>query len=222
MKLGILAESPADEAAVRLLVEAVLKTPTDPVPAHPRLRHRGWPAVRLVLPAALKFLHYRTEAYGLIVVVDSNHAPVFEEGEVTDASGTRTVAADCRSRLLVNDAARILPQLGTRLHGQRIRLAVGLCIPTIEAWLLCGRAPGVNEAAWLNGLRNRKDPYTRRDLKTRLYDSDRPPLALETQVMKEEARRVGCDIGALEQSFPYGFGSLAKELRSWRAGIEGH
>ena len=68
LKLALLSESPADEAALRVLVGAVLG-PFTVVP--PSLRARGWPSVEQVLPPILRHLHFRTEADGLVVVVDS-------------------------------------------------------------------------------------------------------------------------------------------------------
>ena len=74
MKLAILSESPADEAALRVLVEYVLGAPFTTV--HSALRARGWPSVEQVLPAILRYLHFQTEADGLVVVVDADDSPV--------------------------------------------------------------------------------------------------------------------------------------------------
>ena len=70
MKLALLSESPADEAALSVLVGYVLGAPFTRV--QPTLRARGWPSVEQVLPAILRHLHFNTEADGLIVVVDSD------------------------------------------------------------------------------------------------------------------------------------------------------
>jgi hypothetical protein len=72
MRVAILSESSADEAALRILVDAVLGVVTT-VPSTTPLRSRGWHAVRNVLPVITKELQYRTDAEGLVVVVDSNH-----------------------------------------------------------------------------------------------------------------------------------------------------
>gem|GEM_PF-6902502 len=77
MKVAILCESPADEVTIRILAEAVLGIKISPVP-HAGLRTRGWPSVRKVFSAVLKQLHYRSDAEGLICVVDSNASPVHE------------------------------------------------------------------------------------------------------------------------------------------------
>ena len=67
MKVACFAESPADQAALRILAEAVLGKSTEPV-AHAGLEHRGWPSVRTVLPAVLKELHYHTDAEGFMLI----------------------------------------------------------------------------------------------------------------------------------------------------------
>jgi len=53
-------------------------------------------------------------------------------------------------------------------------------------------------------------------LKKQLYGSDYRSLELMTRKMTEAAQVVAGDLPVLERAFPNGFGSLAKELRSWR------
>jgi len=67
MKVAVLSESAADEAAIRILVDAVLMQQTEPV-GPPPLRSRGWPAVLSVLPGVIRHLQYQTDADGLVVV----------------------------------------------------------------------------------------------------------------------------------------------------------
>src|SRR6478735_3931523 len=74
MKLAFLSESPADEAALHVLVRDVLKQPFTTVQA--TLRARGWPSVEQVLPAIVRHLHFNTDADGLVVVCDSDDSPV--------------------------------------------------------------------------------------------------------------------------------------------------
>ena len=69
MKVAILSESPADEAAIRVLVEGILGSPINQVQAG--LRARGWPNVAQILPAIVRHLYFNTTAEGLVVVVDS-------------------------------------------------------------------------------------------------------------------------------------------------------
>jgi hypothetical protein len=71
MKVVVLSESSADEAAIRVLVNGILGRETEDVPSLP-LRSRGWPSVIKVLPTVIKFLYYRTDAEALVVIADSD------------------------------------------------------------------------------------------------------------------------------------------------------
>ena len=73
MKIAVVSEFTADEAAVKILVDSVLSIETDLV-ASRRWRPRGWPSVLNLLPTIIKDLHYNTDADGLVVVVDSDES----------------------------------------------------------------------------------------------------------------------------------------------------
>jgi len=94
-------------------------------------------------------------------------------------------------------------------------VAAGLAVPAIEAWYLRGKRSGVSEEAWRQGLATGKFPYTKGQLKVDVYGTDRPSLQLETAKVGEEAARIAQDLPRLEAHFPFGFGTLAKTLRSW-------
>ena len=96
-----------------------------------------------------------------------------------------------------------------------LRIALGLVVPTIEAWLLCGIDTHVTEAAWLNGLKDGAMPYTKRNLKQQLYGTSHPSLEIETEAMKRAASRLAANLSALEGLFPNGFGALCNSLRAW-------
>jgi hypothetical protein len=152
MKVAILGESPAEEAAYRLLVDALRGRKTHPIPG-PALRSRGWPSVIQAFPTVVRHLHYHTEAEALVVVVDSNHSPVHGASHSPGA-----VDPECR-------VCRLHSAIGTELgrlrpvHGKgTIKVAVGLAVPALEAWLRCGLDPHVNETAWIQGYRVGKEP----------------------------------------------------------------
>jgi len=67
----------------------------------------------------------------------------------------------------------------------------------------------------MEGQARARIPYTRRDLKWRVYGTDRPGLGFEIQRAVECARRHR-DPRRLEADFPHGFGTLARDLRGWR------
>lgn len=211
MKLGILSESPADEAALRVLVGYVLGEPFTLVT--PSLRARGWPSVEQVLPPILRHLHFNTDAHGLVVVVDSDDSPVHDEKHEVPGYHHQ-LCRICRLRAVFRRTLRNLPPA----HGRKAPLrAVGLAVPAIEAWLLCGREDGVTEAAWMAGQASGVAPYTRRELKDRVYGTTRPSLPWEIKRAVEEISRHRGDTRRLENDFPNGFGALARDLRRWEA-----
>jgi len=96
-----------------------------------------------------------------------------------------------------------------------VRTAVGLAIPAIEAWLLCGRDPNVSEAAWIKGLPSKKEPYSKNGLKKSVYGTDRPSRGTSRERGIEEASRLVQDLSLITAKFPYGFGTLKRDLESW-------
>ena len=95
------------------------------------------------------------------------------------------------------------------------RVAVGVAVPAIEAWLLCGQSADVSEIAWLNALGSPKLPYTKSELKRRVYATERPSLATLWDAGARQATRLAQHLALLEQRFPIGFGTLAREVRAW-------
>jgi hypothetical protein len=210
MKIAILSESPADEAALRVLVEYVLGEPFTLVP--PSLRARGWPSVEQVLSPILRHLHFNTDADGLVVVVDSDDS-VVHAAEHEAPGYHHPFCRVCRLRAVFRRALKNLPPARGR---DRVLRAVGLAVPAIEAWYLCGRDTSVTEAAWVAGQGIGRLPYSRRELKWRVYGTERPSLPVEIRRAVQEVTRHRGDVRRLEFDFPQGFGSLARDLRSWR------
>jgi hypothetical protein len=210
MKVGFLSESPADEAAVRVLVDAILGSRTKRI--HPPLRARGWPNVLQVLPAVLRHLQFRTDADGLIVVVDSDDTPVHDDDH-EDPSRYWEECRLCQIEHVIRRTTRKWKLPGGR---QPLRVAAGLAVPAVEAWYLCGRDVTVTEQAWAGALGSGLVPYTRRDLKARTYGTTRPSLRRETEQAVKDAHRLARKIRQLEETFPIGFGNLAREVRAWK------
>jgi hypothetical protein len=212
MKLAILSESPADEAAVQVLVEAVLRQPA--VIVKPSLRARGWPSVAQVLPSVIRHLHFNTDADGLVVVVDADDSVLHTPPH--DAPGYyHPRCRMCQLRGIFRKTTKNLPPA----HGRaRLLRGVGIAVPALEAWYLCGRDERVTEAAWAAGQHRGVPPYTRKELKNRVYGTDRPTLAHETGMALAEVRRYRHDTRRLEYDFP-GFAALASDLRSWKESL---
>lgn len=224
MKLAILSESPGDEAALHVLVGYVLGGPFTLVA--PTLRARGWPSVEQVLPPILRHLHFNTEADGLVVVVDSDDSPVHTAAHEVPGYH-HPHCRICRLRAVFRRTLKNLPsrqpQPASAARDQskvqpRVLRAVGVAVPAIEAWLLCGRESSVTENSWLTGQETGVQPYSRKDLKWRVYGTERPSLPWEIKRAVEEVSRHRGDVRRLEHDFPNGFGALARDLRSWQLG----
>jgi hypothetical protein len=210
MKLAILSESPADETALRVLVEAVLGEPVQLVQT--ALRARGWPNVAQVLPAIIRHLHFNTDAHGLAVVVDADDSVVHTQAH--EAPGYfHPRCRLCQLRAVFRQTTKRLPPARGR---SRVLRGVGVAVPAIEAWYLCGRDERVSEKVWIDGQGMGRLPYTRGELKWRVYGTDRPSLPHEIRCALEEVRRHVQDTRRLENDFP-GFGALALDLRAWKA-----
>ena len=210
MKVAVLGEYHSDEAAVRIIAEAV-RGETLALIDTPTLRTRGWPAVRKVLPTVIKHLHYRTDAEGLIVVVDSDDSPQHEASH----SYTRDHHTQCRLCQLLRAIHETKSKL-TKVSGkQPLKIAVGLAIPSIEAWFQCGVDHSVSELSFYEGLNRGAVPYTTRQLKQRVYGSDRESLSLRHETMIREAQRLRGYVPELQRLFPVGFGSLCRDLNGW-------
>ena len=210
MKVAVLSESPADEVAIRILIEGIVGRQTQAVDMPP-IGTRGVSGVFTILPTVLKHLHYRTDADALVVVVDSDRTPVHKP-EHEQAGGADESCRLCKIRQTVDSA---LAQLQPVPGRPQIKIAVGIAVPAVEAWYRCGLDPHVTEAAWVERLSSGHSPYTTRSLKEDVYGTSRPSLDLETRRATEEAQRLTHDLQLLKQCFPTGFGALAREVRSW-------
>jgi hypothetical protein len=207
MKVAVYSESPADEAAVRILVEAVLgrKTQHMPFSAPP-----GWSSVFSYLHKVLKHLHYNTDTEALVVVVDSDESTTHEPAH-DQPNGANPKCRLCGLREEIFEIKKYLSAVPGRAE---IKTAVGLAIPAIEAWYLCGRDPHLTEALIIQKTSAQIVPF-KKQLKRDVYGTDRPSLELEMKHAIEEATRLATMLDDLETFFPNGFGPLARDVRNW-------
>jgi len=208
MKLALLSESPADEAALLVLVEAVLNRKVTRV--QPALRARGWPNVIQVMPAILRHLHFETDADALVVTVDSDDSVVHHAGH-ENGGGFHPRCRMCQLNATYRQTTKRLPPAKGR---ERVLRAIGVAVPAIEAWYLCGRDESVTEAAWIAGQESGRAPYSRAELKVRVYGTDRPSLPHETTCALREVRRLERNLRRLEHDHP-GFAALSRDLKAW-------
>jgi hypothetical protein len=211
MKVAILGESPADEEAILILVESVYGSPVERVAGPPTLS-RGWPAVLNFVPSFVSHLWYRTDVEAFVVIVDSDDSPVHQSAH--DAPGAED--NECRLCRLRRAIVTAMARLSARPITIPFQYALGLAVPAIEAWYVCGIDPHVNEAAWIRTRGSRTVPYTRRSLKQDVYGTERPSLEQETEHATKAAMRLATDITLLETSFPNGFGPFARDVRDWK------
>ena len=160
MKVAILSESAADEAAIRLFIEGLLGEKTE-VPGNLPIRSRGWPAVRNILPGVLRQLHYRTDFEALVVVVDSDKTAVHDPAHCE----VPRPGHECRLCDLKAVVEGVRRGLSSRPGLPPIETALGLAEPQIEAWYLVGRDPHVSEAMWNNARKDGKFAYPSSQLK---------------------------------------------------------
>src|SRR5258705_11865261 len=175
MKIAVVSESPGDEAAIKILIDAIVGHETELVSA-PRLRPGGWPHVLALLPSIIKALHYRTDVEGIAVVVDSDDSPVHNEAHEAFEEGY----LGCRLCELRTSIGLTLSRVTAVANRATLRIALGVAVPAIEAWYRCGIDPHVMEATWTRKLFGEKITYDRRSLKIDVYGSQQPGLATQT------------------------------------------
>lgn len=214
MKIAIFSESPNDEAALKILIEGILGEEIEEIPFPNHLRSRGSGVARDV-PAVLRGVYYRTEAEFLVVVRDSDDSPIHKKQH--DKPGNKE-AEKCRLCDLRKKVKTALENLTPQSGKENFKVAIGVAVPAIEAWLLCGVNPQANEATWINLQKQKRfSAYNDRiKLKNELYGSVRASSAIMTKRGTEAAKRLAEDIEQLEKLFPEGFGNLANEVRSWK------
>ena len=214
MKVAVLSESPADVAALHILIDGLLLRPTQPIEPPQQSRTRGWSDVLQVLPAVLKHLHYRTDTQAFAVVIDADASPLHQP---THEVPGREVAK-CRLCQLRRVATQTQQQLRPVSGRIPVQVAIGIAVPAIEAWYRCGLEPHINEITYLQNPQTVTDFHTRNHLKRYVYGTERPSLPLETQQAVAAAQRLVQSLSDLERLFPNGFGALARDVRSWTLG----
>jgi len=205
VRLVVLAESSADEAAIRRLTETIRGPGMVQWVQPPTFRSRGWPAVRRDLPAVIQYAHYSVNAAGVIAVVDTNDSVLHE------AAHNGNPNPGCRLCVLRATASATLARLKPIAGRAALRVALGAATPAIEAWYLCGKPPYPSEQKWTaGGARG----YDKKALKRAAYGVDHAGLVLMTTVAEKETERLAASLGLLRKDFPQGYGAFETELRA--------
>jgi hypothetical protein len=208
MKIAVLSESAADEAAVKLLVDGILGVESE-LYSSPSLRRRNnWHSAIELAPVILNGLYFNTDVEALAIVVDSDDSPVHQR-----SSHSTDPVRTCRLCAIGASIAAAQSRLPRLQHREPVMTAVGLAVPAIEAWYMCGRDGRVNEPTWNRKLEHGEQiGYDRKSLKEVVYG---PARIVTVPVAVREARRISSNIGLLEQLFPNGFGAFADDVRNW-------
>jgi len=209
MRIAVVSESSADEAAVKILVDAIVGSETEIVAL--RTRPNGWPHVLNLLPNIVIRLHYGTDVEGLVVVVDSDESPVHENLHEQEQAEN----PECRLCLLRVALRSALAKVNPLPNRRAMKTALGLAVPAIEAWYRCGLDPHVTEFEWVRKLQGEILTYDKRSLKISAYGSDPSSNFHRTEVGKQAALRLATNLEQLEQRFPNGFGALLRDLQHW-------
>lgn len=209
MKITIFSESPNDEAALRILVEAILEEIIKEVPRPNTLKSRGFASVENELPVVIRSTFYNTDAEGLVVVYDSDDTPVHQKEHLEEENER------CRFCYLQGTISNTLKTLSERPNNIPFKIAFGIAVPTIEAWYLCGKNLDVGERSWKDKLAGEKVRYDRTSLKRKIY-GEKPFKKKRIEIAVSEATRLAQNLELLEEKFPEGFGNLFREIKSWR------
>ncbi len=113
-----------------------------------RPARQNWPNVIQVLPAIMRHLQFRTDARGLIVVVDSDDTPIHDD----DHEDPDRYWEECRLCQIEKVIRQTRRKWRLPKGRKPLLVATGLAVPAVEAWYLCGRDETVSEQAWREQL----------------------------------------------------------------------
>jgi len=209
MKVAFLSESPADKAALTVLVGAILERPIEVPNIDPDAR--SLPSLFNQIGPVVRALHFGSDAEALVVVVDGDESAPHDISHVSSKE-----QSSCHFCKLIEEVAQARKRLRKRDGQQDLKIALGVAVPAIEAWYLVGKNHEVGEARWLQGINSKEPPFDKRAIKKEVYATERPSLELEIKIATDECRRLAGDVGRIVSAFPIGFGLLSDEIQSWK------
>jgi hypothetical protein len=209
MKIAFFSESDIDEAALKILVAGILKEEIEEIAIPNSLQTRGAASVSRNLPVIIRALQYNSLAEALVVVSDSDDRTVHVE------SHNKTPDDRCRLCELRNIVLHTLSKLNIP-SDKKLKIAIGVPVPAIEAWFVCGKNGYASENTWIRKMSREPMRYDRRSLKEEVYGAGRPSKEHLDRMAKDSANRLISILDELEELFPQGFGTFASEIRSWR------
>ena len=212
MKIAFFSESKVDESVLKNLVEKISEDEIEETDIRKKLQFRSSSHLDKNLPVVIRSVHYNSDAEFLVISSDSDDFPVhIAQHDVKENE-------DCRLCFLRKSVKNSLAELQTVEGKEMLKIAIGVPVPAIEAWLLFGRNPQVSENTWIRKQNGEKIKYDRPKLKTELYGSDLISAEKKIEISLEAIRRIAENelFDDLENAFSQGFGSLANEIRGWK------
>lgn len=211
MKIAFFSESIVDESVLKTLVEEISESDIEETDIRKKLQYRSSSHLDKNLPVVIRSVHYNSDAEFLVICSDSDDFPVHVAQHDTEEN---KLCRLCGLRNLVKDS---LTKLQTVEGKKMLKVAIGVPVPAIEAWLLFGKNPQVSEHSWIRKQNGEKLKYDRQKLKIELYGSDVISLEKKIEISLEAVQRIAEEelFEDLEKAFPQGFGSLSNEVKSW-------
>ena len=211
MKITFFGESKSDDVILRHLIEGILEEKIEEKDVGKKLQFRSSSHLVKNLPVVIRSVHYNSDAEFLVIASDSDDTPVhIAEHDINENE-------KCHICLLRKIVDKLLNEFQS--GGQEIlKIAVGVSVPAIEAWLLFGKNPHVSENYWIRFQNSEKITYTRKKLKKELYGGEHIPENIRIETAKKAIQRIVENdlLSDLENAFPQGFGSLSNEVKTWK------
>jgi hypothetical protein len=208
MKVAFFSESKADEVVLKHFVEELLEKEIEEKDVVKRLQFRSSTHLDKNLDVVIRSVYYSYDADFLVISSDSDDFPVHAvEHEKQPNEKCRL----CSLRKSVSKSLKTLDQK------RDFKVAIGVPVPALEAWLLFGVNSQVSENTWIRFQNGEKITYDRKKLKKELYGGEHIPENERIEISKQAIQRIGENnlLGDLETAFPQGFGSLSNEVKSW-------
>jgi|GEM_PF-4293239 len=211
MKVALVTESEADDELLRIILQACLGTETQLHDS--RLRVRGWPGIRNLIPTFLKHLHYLTDVNACAILADADLSPLYPPPHDQSHPNCRMCDIDVQ----ICETQR---HLRPRNFSSPLRIAVCLAIPAIEAWLLNIEMPEINEAWWQQSCQSKPDSAMHQrklHLKRQLYGTDQPSNRAQITFIREHERAIIRELPRLTAAFSWGLKPFVDTVVQWSA-----
>jgi hypothetical protein len=211
MKIAFFSESKTDEIVLKHLVEEIKKAEIEKADLPTNLRFRSSSHLVKNLPVVIRSVHYNSDANFLVIASDSDDYPVhIAQHDINENAQCHL----CRLRKIVKES---LAEIQSFEGKEMLKIAIGVPVPAIEAWLLFGINPHVSENTWIRKQNGEKIVFDRKILKAQLYGVNHISEEKRTQIsLKAIERLIESELfDDLEKAFPQGFGSVSNEVKSW-------